>query len=233
MPHHVVFLIGEEEYKSERTMPPIAHELVTGHGMTTSVLIAKGLRNLPGLDALDDADLIVCYLRFLSLPGAQLDKVQAYLDSKRPIVGLRTSTHAFRYDEQSPHAGWNRFGERVFGTPWRFHYGGQSRTDVYGIPAAAGHPVLAGVETPFPCRSWLYYVLPLPDTCEFLLMGKSVGESAREERVDNPVAWTNAQNGRRVFYTSLGHPEDFEVAPFRRLLFNGIFWAVGESPPGA
>ncbi|MBM3216822.1 ThuA domain-containing protein [Candidatus Poribacteria bacterium] len=232
MAHHVAFLIGENEYKSERTMPPVAHELVTQYGMSTSVLIAKPeLTTLPGLDALAEADLVVTYLRFIAIPKLQLDKIQAYLDSRKPIVGLRTSTHSFRYPDDSPHKDWNMFGDWVYGTPWKFHYGGGSTTDVTVIPEKAHHPILTGVDRAFHCRSWLYYVYPLPDDCEYLMMGKSVGESHREDREDNPVAWTRSAGGRRTFYTSLGHPEDFEVPAFRKLLINGIFWALGEPAP--
>ena len=227
MSKHAVFLIGENEYKSERTMPPIAHELIQKRGMSVSVLTAKeGLKSLPGLNALEDADLIVTYLRFTQLPGDQLERIRAYLDSGRPAVGLRTSTHAFRYPNDSPHAAWNDFGTELFGTPWRFHYGGGSNTIVYPVPEESGNPLLEGVGLPLRVRSWLYYVLPLPDSCKPVLLGSSVGPSGREERVVNPVAWTKIDANRRVFYTSLGHPEEFELPSFRRLLFNGIDWAL-------
>lgn len=229
MSKHVVFLIGESEYRSEQTMPPISHELVTRFGMTVSVLQAKpDLTTIPGMDALDEADGLVCYLRFTSLPRTQLDAVRRYLDSKKPIVGLRTSTHAFRYDADSPLVEWNGFGERVFGAPWRYHYGGASMTDARIVARNSSDPILVGVDAAFRCRSWLYHVLPLPDDCRPLLVGTVVGETARSERVENPVAWTREADGRRVFYTSLGHPEDFAVAPFRRALLNGILWSVGE-----
>ncbi|GIX06131.1 MAG: hypothetical protein KatS3mg115_0534 [Candidatus Poribacteria bacterium] len=227
---HVVFLIGEAEYRSERTMPQVAWELVERYGWSVSLLQAKDRQNLPGLEALQEADCLVTYLRFRELPPEQLEPIRAYLDSGRPVVGLRTSTHAFRYPEGSPLAIWNHFGAEVFGTPWRFHYGHESSTVVYLHPEAEGDPILNGVDYPFVARSWLYYVLPLPADCRPLLMGRSVGPSPREERVPNPVAWVRT-TPRRTFYTSLGHPEDFALPQFRQLLRNGIRWALGESLP--
>lgn len=227
MPKHAVFLIGENEYKSERTMPPIAHELILKRGMSVSVLTAKpNLKSIPGMSALDDADLLVAYLRFTQLPGEQLEKLRAYLDSGRPVVGLRTSTHAFRYPGDSKHVEWNNFGAEAFGTNWKFHYGGGSNSIVYPAPGAENDPLLNDVGLPLRVRSWLYYVHPLPDSCEPVLLGSSVGPSGREEREVNPVAWTKTDANRRVFYTSLGHPEEFELPSFRQLLFNGIDWAL-------
>lgn len=226
MPKHIVFVQGEDEYKSETTMPALADELKTRYGMKTTVLLANTLSDIPGLDALQDADLAVFYMRFCTLPAEQLAQLDAYLNTSRPIVAFRTTTHAFRYPADSPQAHWNLFGQEIFGTPWRFHYGHASSTDTRVIPEKSGHPVLKGVETEFHVRSWLYYVLPLPETCDWLMMGHSVGESHMTERVDNPVAWTNTHTGSRVFYTSMGHPEDFQVEGFRRLVHNGIHWAL-------
>ncbi|MCG3197627.1 MAG: hypothetical protein GHCLOJNM_02115 [bacterium] len=245
-PAHVLFLIGEDEYKSEVTMPGIAKELESRFGMKTTLLhdknmtsvwkpeAGKRLNDMPGLEALKDADLLVVYMRFRTFPEEQVKSLQEYLDSGKPIVAFRTSTHAFNYASGDPLAEhWNAFGARVLGAPWIHHYGHESSTDVSVVPGAEGNPILSGVDPSFHVRSWLYQVRPEypPKDAEILLIGKSVGPSQKPEaeRDLNPVAWTRTHpGGGKVFMTTIGHPEDFEVPAFRRLVFNGIHWALGK-----
>ncbi len=217
---HVVFLIGETEYKSELTMPPLARELESRHGMRTTTLFSAGEDNLPGLEALKTADAVVLYLRFRLFSGEQMNRIRAFFDSGKPVVALRTTTHAFN--------NWKEFGETVLGAPWRYHYGHESSTVVGVAEGAAGSPILEGIPAEFTCRSWLYHVLPIAADARPLLVGRSVGPSRRAERVDNPVAWTRAHNGARVFYTSLGHPEDFQGEVLRRLVLNAVRWVLGK-----
>lgn len=214
----VVFLSGETEYDSERTLTQMAQELESRHGMRCQVLAASSKTDLPGLEMLEDADLAVFYLSSMTLPAGQLSQIRAYLNAGKPLVALRTTIHGFD--------NWKEFGEEVLGAPFRYHYDSTSGTDVTVIPEAAGHPILEGVAKQFHCRSWLYHVVPLSSSARPLLMGHSVGQSQHAERVPNPVAWTRTSKRGRVFYTSLGHPEDFQLEPFRRLLINAIYWAL-------
>jgi type 1 glutamine amidotransferase len=170
---------------------------------------------------------MVVYTRFRVLPDRQMESIQAYLDSGRPVVGLRTSTHAFRSPADSNWHAWNDgFGRDVFGTPWISHHGHSSRTDVSILAPAEGHPILRGVDSRFRVRSWLYHVLPLSKPCRQLLWGKPVQPECPP--CENPVAWTTVHNQARVFFTTLGHPDDFEIPAFRLLLANGIRWAAGD-----
>jgi type 1 glutamine amidotransferase len=244
---HVVFLIGEGEYKSEVTLPRLARELTARYRLRTTVLIDRNLQDawrpvagerineLPNLEALATADLAVIYLRFRELKEAQLKLIDDYLARGRPVIGLRTSTHAFNYAEGDPmRERWNSFGARVLGAPWKYHYGHESSTDVARFEGASGHPILRGIPPTFHVRSWLYHIRPdyPPAPAVPLLMGRSVGPSNRAERVENPVAWTfQTEAGGRVFMTTMGHPEDFEVPAFRRLLINAVHWALGLDPP--
>jgi len=82
------------------------------------------------------------------------------------------------------------------------------------------------VQERFHVRPWLYRVLLLPVECNQLLWGVPVDPESEPQ--ENPVAWTKSHNGTRVFFTTLGHPEDFGVPPFRNMLTNGIRWAVGD-----
>ena len=236
---HVVFVTGDDEYRSEITMPMIASILETRYGIRTSVAFAKPepqtKTNIEGLDALQSADLMVMYTRFRALPEDQLAKILAYVESGKPIVGLRTSTHAFLYPEGHPREALNDgFGRDVFGQKWITHHGGQSMTDVT-IPAAnASHPILRGV-VPFRARSWLYHVAPLNGAADVLLEGTTVSSNKTNRLSDypptQPVAWTRQYKQSRVFFTTLGHPEDFAAAPMRRLVVNGILWALGREVP--
>jgi type 1 glutamine amidotransferase len=246
-PPRIVFVTGDHEYSSERTMPRLAAALEKNFGFQTKVLFAAepdGRRNesyeknIPGLDALDTADLAVFFLRWRQLPQDQLNFIQRYLDSGKPLIGFRTTSHAFRYDAGDPRARWNAFGEMAFGTPpgWgaagHTHFGHDSSTDVAVAPEAAGNPILQGVEKNFHVRSWLYRVLPQypPKDAVWLLVGTAVHPDKPAE--PNPVAWTwKTRQGARSFYTSLGHPEDFEEESFQRLVVNAIFWGLNQPPP--
>jgi type 1 glutamine amidotransferase len=101
------------------------------------------------------------------------------------------------------------------------------------IPQAAKHPILKGVDASFHVRSWLYKVLPdyPAKGATWLLTGKAVN-SEKAGFADNPVAWTwqNAA-GARVFATTMGHPEDFAVPAFQRLVVNAIHWSLNKPVP--
>ena len=160
---HIAFITGDDEYRSEYSMPMIAKILESKHGMRTSIAYAKPTpqsnKNIEGLEALKTADLAVLYLRWRELPGDQLKLILDYIESGKPIVGLRTTTHSFRYPEGSPHERLNDgFGIDVMGQKWIRHHGHFSSTDVRTIPEQAAHPVLRGVRTVFHVRSWLYVV---------------------------------------------------------------------------
>jgi len=238
-PPHVVFVTGDDEYRSEISMPMIAAILEKRHGMRTSVAYAKPIPqtkdHIEGLEALASADLMVMFLRYRALPDAQLNQILAYVKTGKPIVAFRTSTHAFNYPAGSPHTDLNDgFGLDVFGQKWITHHGHTSTTTVAIRPEAASHPILRGV-TPFAAKSWLYHVLPLNGPATLLLDGTSVN-SERTQKFDQfpplqPVAWTREHNGGRVFFTTLGHPGDFEQPSMRRLVVNGILWALGRDVP--
>lgn len=241
-PPHVVFVTGDDEYRSEISMPMIAAILETRHGLKTSVAFARprpqARDHIEGLEALESADLMVMFTRYRALPDAQLNRILAYVKSGKPIVGFRTSTHAFNYPEGHPLRRWNAFGEFALGSPpgWgngHTHYGHNSSTDVRVAPGAASHPVLTGVAPAWHVRSWLYHVVPNfpPANAQRLLIGTAVNPN-NPNAVENPVAWTwQTEWGGRVFTTTLGHPEDFRVEPFQRLVVNGIHWALGLPVP--
>ncbi|MFN0167286.1 MAG: ThuA domain-containing protein [Bryobacteraceae bacterium] len=232
---HVVFVTGDDEYRSEVTMPMIASILESRCGLRTTTLFAKPTpqtkNDIPGLEALDHADMAVFYLRFRALPENQLGHILKYAESGKPLAGLRTSTHAFLYPKGHPRESLNQdFPRDVFGQIWTRHHGHRSSTDVTVAEDQKDHPILRGVEAKFHVRSWLYHVNPLPPVSTPLLIGRAVNPE-KQDWGPNAVAWTKQRKGARVFFTTMGHPEDFTLPSVRRLVVQGILWALDRKIP--
>lgn len=239
----VVFVCGDHEYSGENTLPLLAAVLEKQYGFRTKVLKSfpdqNAERDIPGLDILAEADLAIFFLRWRLLPADQVAHIEAYLKSGKPIMGFRTSTHSFNYPKTDPLVAYNGFAERAFGAPpgWggpsqHTHYGHNASTDATVIAEKAKHPILTGVDPAFHVRSWLYRVLPdyPAKGTEWLLMGKAVNPD--KTAVDQPIAWTweNQYKGK-VFFTTMGHPEDFSVESFQRLVVNAVHWELGLKVP--
>lgn len=239
----IVFVAGDHEYSGESTLPLLADILEKNYGFRTKVLKSypdqNAEKNIPGLEALAEADLAVFFLRWRLLPADQVAMIDAYVKSGKPVMGFRTTTHSFNYPKGDPLESYNAWAESTFGAPpgWggkakHTHYGHNASTDASVIPSASKHPILTGVAPNFHVRSWLYRVLPdFPAKgTEWLIMGKAVNPDKAAE--DQPIAWTwvNPYKGR-VFFTTMGHPEDFSVEPFQRLIVNAIHWELGKKVP--
>jgi hypothetical protein len=244
-PPHIVFVSGDHEYGSEETFPLLAKALEQRYGMRTTVLKSfpdeNAEENIPGLEALQEADLAIFFLRWRRLPSEQVAHIEKYLNSGKPLVAFRTTTHAFNYPKGHPLEVWNSMAPAYLGAPpgWggeHFHYGHTSSTDVSVVENNAAHPILTGVDKQFHVPSWLYQVLPNypPKDATVLLMGKALKPEKADSRpaADNPVAWAWQNKARaRVFMTTLGHPQDFNVEAFQRLVVNGIHWALNAPVP--
>jgi len=251
----VVFVTGDDEYASELSMPMMALILANHHGMACTVLYAeneKGERDphghsIQGLQSLRTADLAVFYLRWRALPQEQLDEIIRYAESGRPMIGIRTTSHAFKYPGP-PNDKWNdAFAREYFGQKWIAHYGHESSTQAHTVEEQADHPILRGVDRDMWLHSWLYIMNrgedKLPEDCVVLMEGDAIkGTEPDGEKFGNrePLAWTRElkrDDGavQRTFYTSLGHPRDFAMESPRRLLVNAMYWALGrekEIPAG-
>ena len=240
----IVFVTGDHEYSGEATLPVVAAELEKNYGFRTKVLKAfpdyNAEENIPGLEALKEADVAVFFLRWRRLPTDQVKYIEDYLKTGKPVVGFRTTTHAFNYPKGHPLEKWNSFGELAFNAPpgWggkanHTHYGHKSTTDVTIIPEAAKNPILTGVGNNFHVSSWLYKVLPdyPAKGSTWLLMGHPINPD-KKDATDQPVAWTGTNTyGAKFFITTMGHPEDFDVEPFQHLVINAIHWAAGKTIP--
>src|SRR5437588_492877 len=215
---HIVFLSGDEEYRSEESLPQLAKILAERHGFKCTVLFAVNpvdgtidpniKNNLPGAEALDSADVVMMLLRFREWPDAQMKHfVDAYLAGK-PFIALRTSTHAFNYEKnaQSPYAkfSWNNktwpggFGKQVLGETWVAHHGAHKQEATRGIiePTSASDPLLRGVTGLFG-NSDVYTANPPPDA-KILVRGQVLaGMNPTDAPVQGPknepmqpVVWT-------------------------------------------
>lgn len=250
---HIVFVTGDEEYRSEESMPMLAKIAQRELGAKVSVcysLDADGFidpnnaENITGLEALETADLMVMFTRFRALPDDQVKYILDYAESGKPMVGFRTSTHAFMYknDLEKGHLN-EKWPTKVFGQKWIVHHGhfddGQKElTEVNLYSNEKENPILRGF-TPFKAYSWLYHVEgngdQLSGDCSPILTGRSLRSNFAESQdypLNNPVAWHKTYTGTsgkiaRVFFTTLGHPFDFKETSMRKISLNGIAWALG------
>ena len=254
-PLHIVFVIGDNEYRSEESMPMLGHILERELGARVTYCFSVDSAgyidpnredHIEGLEALVDADLMIMFARFRALPEHELKYITDYVESGRPMVGFRTSTHAFLYKDNEALKSYNNdWPTRVFGQQWITHHGhfDDGAKPLTSVRPSEGtrDPILNGVQ-PFDAYSWLYHVdggdWRLYGDCSILMTGTSLRSShADNGKLDefpltNPVAWTKSYTGTsgnaaRVFFTTLGHPYDFKYESMRKLALNGIYWALG------
>ncbi len=228
---HLVIVSAEDEYKTEETLPPFAlAELGRAFKISTVYGDAEDRSTLPGADLIREADLLLLSVRRRNLPKEQLDLFRAHLAAGKPLVGIRTASHAFHQRDEAPPAGldeWRDFDATVLGGHYTGHHGSKIATFARVVAGAAAHPILASVPGgEFTTHGSLYQNTPLREGTEVLMTGRAEGIAQPE-----PVAWTHVSpGGGRVFYTSLGHPRDFEAPAFRALLRNALYWACDLSP---
>jgi type 1 glutamine amidotransferase len=227
---HVVFMIGEREYKTNESLPKFAKEQLRPRGIRSTIIHADAddKNNFPGLLALKTADLLFVSVRRRSLPEDQLALVREYAESGRPIIGIRTASHAFHTKGQHPegHAEWQSFDPDVLGGSYRGHHGNGITSTLKTAEGAGKHAILRGVSLDsFVGHGSLYQVAPLAKTTTTLVIGTI------PDQQPEPVAWTHQYKDSRVFYTSLGQIDDFKSHDFNRLLTNAVFWALDKPMP--
>lgn len=213
-PLRICLVSGSEEYKSDETLPILQEFLERKYQVECSRAFATSVDNLPGLEALDSCDVMVLFTRRLELEGEQLERIKKYCQSGKPIVAVRTASHAIQ--------SYLELDREVLGGNYKGHYGNELKTHVAIVRGAEGSPLLQGF-TPFVSDGSLYRNTGLSEDCQILMTG-SIPEHTE------PITWTREKEGRRVFYTSLGHPHDFRHEGFLQLLANGIHWAAQREP---
>ena len=252
----LVFVASDHEYRAEETLPALARILAVHHGFDCTVLfglnskgeIEAGASNIPGLEALKDADGMIIFTRFLALPPEQMKHIDDYLNRAGPVVGLRTSTHGFnykdkedpyykyhfRYDGKDYHAG---FGHQVLGQSWVGHYGKnhQQSTRIDMVPAKKTHPILRGVSkihvhaggyNAEAQKDWDILTMAQP------LMTMKPDGAADKTKPPMASEWTRHYKGKdgkkgRVFTSLYGASEDILNSGYRRMIINGIYWSLG------
>jgi hypothetical protein len=252
----IVLIAGDQEYRSEESIPALAKILETRHGFHCTVLYSRNRQtgaidpsttdNIPGLEALRKADLMVLFTRYLELPDGQMKEIIDYTNSGRPIVGLRTATHAFNYAKHldSPYAKYGAesqdggYGRAVLGETWIAHYGAHQKESTRGVIAAGmeNHPILRGVRDIWG-ESDVYEITTLSGDSRPLVMGQVLlgmdpASPPDPSKKLTPIAWTKTYTGEtgktaRVFMTTMGHVMDFKNEGFRRMLVNACYWAMG------
>lgn len=257
---HIVFISGDEEYRSEEGLPMLAKILAERHGFKCTVLFAidpatstinpENQTNIPGMEQLKTADLMVLLLRFRELPDEQMKYFVDYTMAGKPVVALRTSTHAFSYtrNKQSPYAnysynskvkGWEGgYGKQVLGETWIDHHGIHGKEGTRGLVNGLmkAHPILRGVKDIWTPTD-VYGVRGLTTDSEVLILGQSTLGMTPTSPLSYtksvmPVAWTKShtsESGKnaKIFTTTMGASIDLVSEDLRRLIVNACYWATG------
>jgi putative membrane-bound dehydrogenase-like protein len=211
----VCLVSGSLEYDSDGSLAAFQKYLEENYPVVCTRAFRKTDDDLPGLDNLETCDVMLLFTRRLTIKGEQLDRLRAYCKAGKPIVAVRTASHAFQ--------NWLELDKEVLGGNYKGHYGDGPPTQVSLADRAKEHPILAGVKA-FQGAGSLYKNTGQAEDVEVLLTGNIPDHT-------EPLAWTRVHNGGRVFYTSLGHPKDFQNNNFKRLLVNALYWTTKRDPP--
>ena len=255
---HLVLIASDHEYRAEETIPALARILAVHHGIDCTVLfgiddkgeIQAGISNIPGLEALKKADGMVIFTRFLALPTNQMKHIDDYLNRAGPVVGLRTSTHGFKYDDKQKNDPYYKysfrytgkdyeagFGHQVLGQSWVGHYGKNhtqsTRIDI--IKDKKNHPILRGVNKVHVQAGG--YNAEAKKDWDILTMAQplmSMKPDGADDKTKPPMAseWTRHYQGKngkkgRVFTSLYGASEDILNPGYRRMIINGVYWTLG------
>ena len=212
-PLKIHIISGAKEYQSAATMKSFSAWMEKHYDVKfTTSWGHDGIEKLPNLGALADADVMFVFARRMKLEEPQMKLIRAHWEKGKPIVGVRTASHAFQRADNEI------FDRQVMGGNYQGHF---SDEPVKVTHLAKDHPVLRGVKV-FPSGK-LYKAGPLAKTAVVLQQG-DIGTDKQN------VTWVNPWKGGRTFYTSLGVPEDFENKDFKRLLANAIYWTAKRQP---
>lgn len=252
----IVLMSGDEEYRSEEALPMLAKILSVRHGFDCRVLFSfdagKGIvdpnlhGNTPGMESLGSADLLIIATRFRELPPEQYAQLGNYLNAGKPVIGLRTATHAFTGDAVFQNLKWSEFGLKILGETWINHHGRHKREGTRGIvvQANASHPVLNSVADVFG-PSDVYGIKNLTGA-ETLLLRGAVTETldpaskplaGPKNEPPMPLAWLHgytAPNGTtkgRSLCTTMGASVDLLSEDLRRLIVNAVYHLTGLEVP--
>jgi type 1 glutamine amidotransferase len=249
---HIVFVCGEWEYRCEECLPMLAKILAARHGFKCTVLFSMNPKdgtvdpsvknNIPGLNALKSADLMVLFAMDLTLPDEQMKHFVEFLETGKPVFGIRCSLLSFRYDKTSPYArydvGNGSYATALFGESWKGHYGDHGKESTRGLRAglSESNPILRGVHDVWGPTD-VYRVTTLPADATVLMYGQVLGGMKPGDRPNlqkaiMPMVWVREIHRKlggvaRVVMSTIGAAQDMESEDLRRLYVNSIYWAVG------
>ncbi|MFM8284552.1 MAG: nicotinamidase [Planctomycetaceae bacterium] len=226
----IALVIAEEEYGSHRTLPAFARRRLGGAFRVVEHHVADGdPHSIPGLERLDDADVVVLSARRRGLHPREMAALRRFLAAGKPVVGIRTASHAF--EPRPPVADretWPGFDRDVFGIAYTGHFGKAIPSALRIAPGAAGDALVVGIpaDAVVPQSGSLYRIAPLSDATAVLAVGAIPGEA------DQPVLTRfRRPDGGLSVYTSVGHPDDLLRPEVERMLVNAIHLAAGVKPP--
>lgn len=255
---HILFIASDHEYRGEETCPAIARILAKRYGFKCTVLfgqtedgvIKQGSSRIPGIEAIDDADMLFLFLRFVAPEDAWMEKLEGYLKRGGPVLGLRTTTHAFNglKGKYSYHNFNNRnedfvggFGRQILGETWNpklgaGHYGSNHKfaTAMHVVPGQQEHPVMRGVKD-MHAMAGAYSARPMPNSTILatnrVLESMQVGAKPLENKAPQPAAWVRTyrfQGGEegRAFCSTQGASEDILSEGVRRMIINATLWCM-------
>lgn len=207
----VALVSGSFEYKSDDSLTGLQKHLEANYPVECVRIFAKAEKDttFAGIENLEKCDVAIFFTRRLQIEGESLDAVKKYVKSGKPIVGIRTASHGFQK--------WLEVDKEILGGDYQGHFGA-GVADVNIVAKQKDHPILKGVAA-FKTNGSLYKNPNVAADVTVLLQGSMGKES-------EPMAWTREKDGRRVFYTSLGHPDDFKDENFTRLIVNALAWAT-------
>lgn len=255
---HILFIASDHEYRGEETCPAIARIMAKRYGFKCTVLfgqtddglIKQGSSLIPGIEEIDDADMLFLFLRFVHPEDPWMEKLEAYLKRGGPILGLRTTTHAFNgLKGQYSYHNYNYkgedfvggFGRQVLGETWNpslgaGHYGSNHRfaTAMHTVPKQKEHPVMRGVKD-MHAMAGAYSARPMPDSTILatnqVLQSMEIGAPPVKDKVPQPAAWVRHYKFRggtegRAFCSTQGASEDIVSEGVRRMIVNATLWCM-------
>lgn len=212
-PLSIHFISGSKEYKSEPSLQDFKKVLEKRyHVSVTASWVKDGAKDLPGIEHIPQADLLLVFARRLKLPEEQMTVIRKHWNEGKPIIGMRTSSHAFQKEDNEI------FDRQVMAGNYTGHFGNEP-VAVSTAKGAANHPVLKDVGKIESLK--MYKAGELGADATLLQNG-----TIKSKNAIHAVTWSNLYKGGRMFYTSLGVSVDFENEHFRKMIVNAIFWTT-------
>lgn len=225
-PNHIVFVIAEDEYLASESLPKFAKSHLSDKNKFKTTFLIQESNNkysIPGMEKLNEADLVVLYVRRRSLPNEDMATFRQYLKNGKPLLALRTSSHAWDTRDKGPknQAEWKTFDPEVLGGNYHGHHGNNIESTITIVPGMGSHSILKGVNTGrLTGKGSLYEVSPLVESAQVILIGTIPNQPSE------PILWSHRYEKSKVVYTSLGHVGDFAQPNFNQLLLNTVHYLL-------